>query len=127
VAEAVMGTGDRDAMIAVLAPLEAVPAAARPLGFRAHLHRFRALVGALAGDDEAAVEEGLRRAVAEFEEWGSPVYAARARADLARYLEAQGRRDEAAEARQAAADAYAALGADAWLAELGTGALAGDV
>jgi hypothetical protein len=127
VAEAVMGTGDRDAMVAVLAPLEAVPAAARPLGFRAHLHRFRAFVDALAGDDEAAVEEDLRRAVAEFEEWGSPVYAARARADLARCLAAQGRADEAAAERLAAADAYEALGADAWLAELGTGALAGEV
>jgi hypothetical protein len=97
-----------------------IPAGLQALGLRAHRRRFEALTTVARGD-ATGVEEGLHAAIAGFEEWGSPVYRALAEADLARWLTAGGRAEEAAVARLSAAETFEALRARRWLRDLEAG------
>jgi hypothetical protein len=60
-------------------------------------------------------EVALRDAVTRYDAWGSPVYAARARAALAGALAGQGRDQEAAALAQQSRELLARIGATAWL------------
>jgi tetratricopeptide (TPR) repeat protein len=88
------------------------------LGFRMHRARFLGLIAIRDGRTDDA-EQSLREAIAGLEKWGSPPYAAKARAELAGWLDQQGRADEAAVLRQAALEVLLPLRADGWLTELG--------
>jgi len=116
--EAVIAAGDEAALARVLAPIDNAPARQVGIGFRAHRLRFAGLV-AIAHGNADQVEPNLRRAIADFEEWGSPVYRARAQADLAVWLADHGRPDEAEPLRRAASDTFLGLQANRWLADLG--------
>jgi hypothetical protein len=86
-------------------------------GLRGHRALLGALDAARHGHEDQA--EGLfRDAIGCYDEWGSPVYAARGRAAYAVWLRGRGRADEAVPFVEAARATYAALGARAWLAQL---------
>ena len=87
-------------------------------GYRAHRLRFAGLL-AMHDGVTTDVEQNLRAAITAFEEWGSPPYAAKARAELAGWLDGQHRADEAASLRQEARAVLQAMAANGWLAELG--------
>jgi tetratricopeptide (TPR) repeat protein len=115
VAEVVEDGGDEEAFIDVLAVTDnagqRVP--------RALLAHRRWIEGRHAARAGAAEAEGLlREAVAGYDQWGSPVYAARARADLAGVLADAGRDREAADLAQRAREVFGRLGASAWLARV---------
>ena len=86
-------------------------------GLRAH----RDLVEALRRSQDGSPEEAdarFRTAIAGYQTWGSPVYAARAHAAYGAWLLGQGRVDEAESHLDDARTAYADLGAVAWLEDL---------
>ena len=87
-------------------------------GYRAHRSRFAALLAIREGS-HADVEQQFRDAITGFERWGAPAYAAKARAELARWLDDQGRVDDAAELRATAVQTLRGVGARGWMAELG--------
>jgi hypothetical protein len=89
-----------------------------PLGLRAHRELVQALRDSRRGAAEEEVDRRFRAAVAGYESWGSPVYAARARAAHGAWLVGRGRREEAAPLLAQARDGYVAVGATAWLADL---------
>jgi hypothetical protein len=117
-AEAAVAAGDADALARVLAPVDSAPAGLIQVGLRAHRLRCAGLI-AIADGDVGAVEPNLRAAMTAFDEWGSPVYGARAQAELARWLDDQGRTDDADALRESAQAYLESLGADGWLAQLG--------
>ena len=75
------------------------------------------LLGRVASEP-AEVEDRFREALAGYEQWGSPVYAAQAAADYGLWLAGQGRRDEAAIHVERARETFTALGASAWVDRL---------
>ena len=90
-------------------------------GLRAHRDLVEALRLSCRDASHEADEEVARHyeaAVAGYDEWGSPVYAARATAAYAAWLRGRGRDEEAAPLVEAARSSYTALGAVSWLAEL---------
>jgi len=99
---------------------EVVDGSGEPLvrGLRAHRELVEAL--RLVPHDGAAdvVQQHFESAVAGYDAWGSPVYAARARAAYAVWLTRRGRVADAEPLVQQARSSYASLGALAWLAEL---------
>jgi hypothetical protein len=116
--ECAFAAGDADAITGLLAVVDNEPPGALGRGYRAHRARFAALLAVRDGVD-SDVEQPFREAISKFEEWGSPVYAAKARAELAAWLDETGRADEAARLRQEALVVLQAVGANGWLAELG--------
>jgi len=86
-------------------------------GVRGHLALAKALT---AGDttEEEEVEAFFQTAAHEYDSWGSPVFAARARATYGVWLARRGRIDEAEPLLAAARTTYQGLGAVAWLTEL---------
>jgi hypothetical protein len=90
---------------------------APPTGARGHLALAEALT---AGDSTAdeEVEAFFQAAAHEYDAWGSPVFASRARAAYGVWLSRRGRIDEAEPLLAAARATYEGLGAVAWLAEL---------
>ena len=89
---------------------------APPTGVRGHLALAEALT---AGETtEAEVEAFFEDSVHEYDAWGSPVFASRARAEYGVWLTRRGRIDEAAPLLAEARAAYASFGATAWLQEL---------
>jgi hypothetical protein len=90
-------------------------------GLRGH----RALLGALDAARRGTVDEPadepdelFRTAIASYDAWGSPVYAARARAAYGGWLAERGRADEAQDLLDTARATFAELGATTWLAAL---------
>jgi class 3 adenylate cyclase len=116
-----LAAADTDAIDKILGVLDDFPPGLIPLSFRAHRTRAAGLLAIHDGGGEA--EQPLRKAIIDFEEWGSRVYAARTRCELAAWLDTQGRSDEASVLRQAAIEILEASGANGWLAELGIGAV----
>jgi class 3 adenylate cyclase/tetratricopeptide (TPR) repeat protein len=115
-----------------------LPVANAPRGFlspvlSAHLANLRGLVGAARGDQPDAVEADLRAGASGLEEFGAVGLAARAKEDLARWLEDHGRGDEATGLLEQARATYQEIGALGWLTGLdaqlpsGVGAGAGAV
>jgi hypothetical protein len=94
------------------------PRAAVPRSLRGHRSRLRGAWAARWGGDPVAAEAELREAVEHYRAWGSPLFVARAEADLALALDRQGRHEEATRARATARDPFVRLGATGWLAEL---------
>jgi hypothetical protein len=117
-AEAVIAAGQPEALARVLAPVDDAPSGLVGAALRAHRLRCAGLI-AIRDNLDDEVEPNLRAAIAGFDEWGSPVYRARAQAELAQWLDRQGRADEAAPLRAPAAELFETLGAHGWLAQLG--------
>jgi class 3 adenylate cyclase len=115
---AALEAGDEAALARVLAPVDDAPPGLVGLGFKAHRLRFAALTAVAAGD-AARVEQNLRGSITAFEQWGSSSYRARAQAELANWLDEQGRSQDAAPLKQAALAFFESIGANGWLAELG--------
>ncbi|MGC4112356.1 MAG: adenylate/guanylate cyclase domain-containing protein [Nocardioides sp.] len=86
-------------------------------GLRGHRALLGAVVAARAGSEDRA-DALFTDAVAHFDEWGSPVHSARARAAYGAWLASRGRHDEAGPLLDAARATYTSLGASAWLSEL---------
>ena len=99
-------------------PIDDAPAGLVGICWRAHRLRFAGLM-AIADGNMDEVESTLRAAINAFDEWGSPVYRAKAQAELAHWLEGQHRDDEAAPLKQAARDFLQSIGAKGWLAAYG--------
>lgn len=116
--EAALHAGDAAALGRALGPIDDSPRGLLGIAWKAHRLRFAGLIAISEGVTDQ-VEPGLRAAISGFDEWGSPVYRAKAQADLAVWLEGQGRHDDAAPLKQAALELYQSLGANGWLAELG--------
>jgi class 3 adenylate cyclase/predicted ATPase len=92
-------------------------AAERPMpGLRAHRDLVEALRTSPRPGDDA--ERHFRAAIAGYDSWGSPVYAARAHAAYGVWLEGRARLDEAESHLTRAREQYGLLGAVAWLEEL---------
>jgi hypothetical protein len=92
-----------------------------PAGLRGHLALWAALAAppdVTEDEVEVEVEKQYTTALREYDDWGSPVYLARARAAYGAWLSRQGRIEEAEPLLAAARATYDALGAVAWLAEL---------
>jgi tetratricopeptide (TPR) repeat protein len=100
---------------------------------RAGLRGHRALLGALDAsrhltseepeatqgpDGDDGVADLFLAAISAYEEWGSPVYVARAQAAYGVWLRRRGRHEEAARLLDAARTTYDVLGASAWLSGL---------
>jgi class 3 adenylate cyclase len=117
--QAAMAADDADAISRLLAVIDEQPPGLVGAGLRAHRLRFAALLAIRGGGAGADPEQSFRQAIAEFERWGSSLHAARCRAELAGWLDDQGRADEAATLRQEALVVLQAAGANGWLAELG--------
>jgi hypothetical protein len=117
-AETAVAAGDADALARVLAPVDDAPPGLVGVGLRAHRLRCAGLI-AIADGDVGAVEPNLRAAITAFDEWGSPVYSARAQAELAQWLSDQRRTDDAEPLRRPAQTYLDSLGANGWLAQLG--------
>jgi hypothetical protein len=116
--EAALDAGDVDALRRAIAPIDDAPQGLLGMAWKAHRLRFAGLM-AIADGAHDQVEASLRAAIAAFEEWGSPVYRAKAQADLAVWLEGQARHDDAAPLKQASLELLQSIGANGWLAELG--------
>jgi hypothetical protein len=91
----------------------------RPMaGAQAHRDLVEALRGARHGAPDEEVARHHESAIAGYDAWGSPVFAARARAAYGAWLSRHGRPDEAEPLLSAARTTYASLGATAWLSDL---------
>jgi class 3 adenylate cyclase len=91
----------------------------RPMpGLRAHRALVEALRASERGDPDDDVASHFEAAVAGYDAWGSPVYAARARAAYATWLLRRGRPEQAEPHLALAREQYVALGANAWLDDL---------
>jgi hypothetical protein len=91
----------------------------RPMaGAQAHRDLVEALRGARRGSPDGEVARHYQSAIDGYDAWGSPVFAARARASYGAWLGRHGRPDEADPLLAAARTTYASLGATAWLSEL---------
>jgi hypothetical protein len=89
-----------------------------PRGLRGHRALYGALRDERTGGDPAAVEAGLRLAMAEYDAWGSPVFVALARRELALFLHRQGRFEDAEAELELTRAAFAQLEAAVWLRDL---------
>ena len=67
-----------------------------------------------------AIETELRAGVSGLDDFGAVGLAARAKEDLAEWLAAQGRADEATDLREQARSTYQEIGALGWLRQLDT-------
>ena len=113
-----LAAGDVEGAQRLLQPVAtASPVLLTPV-LAAQLANLRGLVAAARGDDPAAIEADLRAGVAGLDTFGAVGLAARAKEDLARWLAAQGRGDEAAELREQARATYQEIGAMGWLTQL---------
>jgi len=91
----------------------------RPMaGAQAHRDLVEALRGARRKSPEEEIARHHESAIAGYDAWGSPVFAARARAAYGTWLSRHGRPDEAEPLLSAARTTYASLGATAWLSDL---------
>ena len=116
--EAALDAGDVGALRRVMAPIDEAPQGLLGMAWKAHRLRFAGLM-AIADGAHDQVERNLRGSIAAFDEWGSPVYRAKAQADLAVWLDGQGRHDDAAPLKQASLELLQSIGANGWLAALG--------
>ncbi|HJQ41748.1 MAG TPA: adenylate/guanylate cyclase domain-containing protein [Jatrophihabitantaceae bacterium] len=116
--ECALAADDADGLAQLLAIIDEFPAGLVTRAFTALRLRYAALL-AMRGEGTSEVEPTMRRAIAMLEEWGSPVYAARSRAELGNWLDRQGRPEDAAVLRQDALAVLQRVGANGWLAELG--------
>ena len=89
-----------------------------PRGLRGHRALYAALRDERAGADGAHVVAGLRLAVAEYDAWRSPVFAALGRRELGLHLQRQGRLEEAEVELDLTRATFTRLGAAAWLRDL---------
>lgn len=110
-----------DAVVARLVELTDDGRPRLPRGLRGHRELLRARLAARDGLVEAA-ESAFTKAVEHYRAWGSAPSVAHARASLGRWLETQGRHDEAAAHLADARSTYERLGAVAWLADLDSSA-----
>jgi hypothetical protein len=91
----------------------------RPMpGLRAHRALVEALRTSERGDPDDEVGPHFEAAIADYDAWGSPVYAARAHAAYATWLLRRGRSEQAEPHLALARERYVALGATAWLDDL---------
>ncbi len=116
--DAALQAGDDDALQQLFAIVDEVPPGRVQAGHRAFRERIAALVAVRDGAADE-VEPHFHAAIRNFEEWGSTLHAARARAEYAAWLDTLGRGDEAAVARQAALAVLTELDARGWLRRLG--------
>lgn len=115
-----LAAGDLAAAQRLIEPVASAPAVLLPPLLAALLASLRGLVGARRGDDPAAVESDLRAGVAGLDTFGAVGLAARAKQDLARWLVARGRGDEATDLLEQARATYGEIGALGWLTQLDT-------
>jgi hypothetical protein len=113
-----LAAGDVEGAQRLLKPVAtASPVLLTPV-LAAHLASLRGLVAAARGDDPAAIEADLRAGASGLDDFGAIGLAARAKEDLAGWLAAQNREDEAAEFREQARATYQQIGAQGWLTQL---------
>ncbi len=93
----------------------------------AHWHALRGLVESVDGSSDVVVEGDLRRGAESLERLGARGEAARSREDLARWLHARSRLDEARDLLGSATATYRSIGASAWAARAGSWAQAHDL
>lgn len=89
-----------------------------PQGLMGHRALLGALDGSRVGDSDDDVEGLFVQATQRYQAWGSPVYAARARAAYGVWLEQHGRAAEAEPLLAQARAAYTELGAAGWTEQL---------
>ncbi len=116
-AEVVLDTGDEAALARILRLTEEAGQRV-PGALVAHRRWAEGAHAAHLGRLPEA-EVALRDAVTRYDAWGSPVYAARARATLAGVVAGQGRDQEAAALAQQSREVFARIGATAWLRRVG--------
>ena len=113
-----LAAGDVEGAQRLLQPVAtASPVLLTPV-LAAQLANLRGLVAAARGDDPAAIEADLRAGVSGLDDFGAVGLAARAKEDLAEWLAAQGRADEATDLREQARSIYQEIGALGWLTRL---------
>ena len=115
---AAVAAGDVARAERMLAPVDTAAAGIVSPAVSAEWHWLRGLVRALRGDDATVVERELRTGIAELDAFGAVGMRAQAQEDLARWLVAEGRADEAEPLVAAARSTYAAIGARGWLTRL---------
>ena len=113
-----LAAGDVEGAQRLLQPVAtASPVLLTPV-LAAQLANLRGLVAAARGDDPAAIEADLRAGVSGLDDFGAVGLAARAKEDLAHWLAAQGRADEASDFREQARSTYQEIGAHGWITQL---------
>ena len=115
-AEVVIGAGDDAALARILRLTE--EAGQRVPGALVAHRRWAEGTHAARTGRPADAEPLLRDAVTRYDAWGSPVYAALARATLSGVVAGQGRDQEAAVLAQQAREVLGRIGATAWLRRL---------
>ena len=113
-----LSAGDVEAAQRLLGAVASAPPVVLSPMLAALLAGLRGLVGASRGDEPAVIEADLRAGVAGLEDFGAVGLAARSKEDLAEWLAAQGRVDEAMDLREQARATYREIGALGWLAQL---------
>ena len=115
-AEVVIGAGDAAALARILRLTE--EAGQRVPGALVAHRRWAEGTHAARTGRPTDAEPLLRDAVTRYDAWGSPVYAALARATLSGVVAGQGRDQEAAVLAQEAREVFGRIGATAWLRRL---------
>ena len=115
---AALEAGDPDLADRLLEPVAEAPSGLVPPGVAAQSLRLRGLVGAARSADPVRVEADLRAGIDALSAFGAVGESARAQEELARWLVAQDRAEEAEPLVAAARTTYADIGAQGWLAQL---------
>lgn len=115
---AALGARDLELAERLLAPVESIPPDQRSLAVAAQFHRLQGLAAAARGTDPAFAESEMRAGIAALDHFGARGYRAQAQVELARWLVAQHRPEDAAPLLDAARATYAKIGATGWLAKL---------
>ena len=116
--QAAVDAGDAALAEKLLEPVDSAATGILSPAVAAQLHRMRGLIGSARGDEPITVEAELRAEIAALDAYGAVPARARAEEELAYWLIAQQRRDEAEPLLAHARATYAEIGATAWLAAL---------
>ena len=108
--ESAYALGRLDELEQMLARIDAIPPGKRPPFLVADAARFRALLAAARGEQNA-VEQGFKTAAAVFREHGLTFYVGLTQLEHGEWLAAQGRNDEAAPLLAEAREIFGRLGA----------------
>ncbi|MGO4255999.1 adenylate/guanylate cyclase domain-containing protein [Marmoricola sp. RAF53] len=105
-------------MLADLLPFVDLATGPVPTGVAAQRARLEAVLGEHRSVAADQIEQNFTEALAGMRTWGSALYEAHTCVDYGRWLERQGRRDEAAPLLARAREVYEGIGARHWLAAL---------
>jgi hypothetical protein len=116
IVETALAAGNTDLAEDLLKPVTTAPSGIVSPAVNAQYHRLNGLIMSLRDADTTAAERELRIGIQQFETYGAPGLAARAKVELARLLARQAGDTQTllAEAR----DAFHRMGADGWLAQM---------